>query len=55
MTEEPIKPKGEKQIFSWINRQGIMWKFKFYGFFKSFKFFEPYLIIILLSWEYSLY
>ena len=53
MSEEPIQ--REKQIFSWINKQGIMWKFKFYGFFKNLKFFEPYLIIILLSWEFNLY
>ena len=47
--------EGEKQIFSWINKQGIMWKFKFYGFFKNLKFFEPYLIIIFLSWEINLF
>jgi MFS family permease len=46
---------GEKEIISWIKNQGIMWKFKFYGFFKNLKFFEPYLIIILLSWDYNLY
>ena len=47
--------EGEKQIFSWINKQGIMWKFKFYGFFKNLKFFEPYLIIIFLAWEINLF
>ena len=56
MSEEPIEPKeGEKKIFSWVNKQGIMWKFKFYGFFKNLKYFEPYLLIILLSWEFNLY
>ena len=53
MSKEPIE--GEKQIFSWINKQGIMWKFKFYGFFKNLKFFEPYLIIIFLAWEINLF
>jgi len=53
MSKEPIE--GEKQIFSWINKQGIMYKFKFYGFFKNLKFFEPYLIIIFLSWEINLF
>ncbi|MHA1987302.1 MAG: MFS transporter [Promethearchaeota archaeon] len=53
MPTDPIE--GEKQIFSWINKQGIMWKFKFYGFFKNLKFFEPYLIIIFLAWEINLY
>ena len=56
MSEEPTEPiKGEKQIFAWVNKQGIMWKFKFYGFFKNLKFFEPYLIIILFSWGFNLY
>jgi MFS family permease len=32
-----------------------MWKFKFYGFFKNLKFFEPYLIIIFLAWEINLF
>jgi len=53
MSKEPIE--GEKQIFSWINKQGIMYKFKFYGFFKNLKFFEPYLIIIFLAWEINLF
>ena len=53
MSKEPLE--GEKQILSWIISQKIMWKFKFYGFFKNLKFFEPYLIIIFLSWEINLF
>ncbi|MHA1931222.1 MAG: MFS transporter [Promethearchaeota archaeon] len=53
MSKESIE--REKQIFSWVNKQRIMWKFKFYGFFKNLKFFEPYLIIIFLSWEIDLF
>lgn len=45
----------EKEIFKWINKQGIMWKFKFYGFFKNLKFFEPYLLLIFLAWEINLF
>ena len=49
MPEEPTEPmEGEKQIFAWVNKQGIMWKFKFYGFFKNLKFFEALLRSILV-------
>lgn len=37
-----------------ILKEPMMLKFRFYGFFKNLKFFEPYLLIILLSWGYSL-
>jgi MFS family permease len=47
--------QGEKEIFKWINKQGIMWKFKFYGFFKNLRFFEPYLLLIFLAWEINLF
>jgi MFS family permease len=47
--------EGEKETFKWINKQGIMWKFKFYGFFKNLKFFEPYLLLIFLAWEINLF
>ena len=53
MSTPPIE--GEKEIFKWINKQGIMWKFKFYGFFKNLKFFEPYLLLIFLAWEINLF
>jgi MFS family permease len=53
MSEVPIKE--EKEIFSWINKQRIMWKFKFYGFFKNLKFFEPFLLIIFLDWDINLF
>lgn len=46
---------SEEEIFKWINKQPIMWKFKFYGFFKNLKFFEPFLLIILLAWGVSLF
>ena len=56
MSKEPSETeKTEKEIFKWINKQGIMWKFKFYGFFKNLKFFEPYLLIIFLSWNINLF
>lgn len=47
--------EGEEEILKWVNKQGIMWKFKFYGFFKNLKFFEPYLVIIFLAWEINLF
>ena len=33
-----------------ILRDPLMWKFRFYGFFKNLRFFEPYLIIMLLAY-----
>ena len=50
-----MSKEEEKEIFKWINNQGIMWKFKFYGFFKNLKFFEPYILIIFLAWNISLF
>jgi len=47
--------EGETETLKWINKQRIMWKFKFYGFFKNLKFFEPYLLIIFLAWDINLF
>jgi MFS family permease len=38
----------------YIRHHPQVWKFKFYGFFKDLRFFEPYLLIILLAWGYDL-
>jgi MFS family permease len=46
---------SKSETISWIKSQKIMWKFRFYGFFKNLKFFEPYLLIILLSWGLNLF
>lgn len=46
---------SEDEIISWIKNQSLMWKFRFYGFFKNLKFFEPYLFIILLAWGLDLF
>lgn len=32
-----------------------MWKFKFYGFFKNLRFFEPFLLLIFLAWDVNLF
>jgi len=43
--EEKLKdPKIQK-----INNSKLMWKFRFYGFFKNLRFFEPFLLIMLLD------
>ncbi len=47
--------QAEKEIFERINKNPLMWKFKFYGFFKNLKFFEPFLLIIFLAWNVSLF
>ena len=38
-----------------IKKDGQIWKFCFYGFFKNLKFFEPYLLIYLMSMNLSLF
>jgi len=38
-----------------INNDKQIWKFRFYGFFKNLKFFEPYLLIYLLGMGLSLF
>jgi len=45
----------EKEVFDKIKSFSIMWKFRFYGFFKNLKFFEPYLMLLLLANEYSFF
>ncbi len=40
----------EKLIQKQILKEPLMWKFKFYGFFKNLRFFEPYLIIMLYEY-----
>jgi len=32
-----------------------MWRFKFYGFFKNLRFFEPFLLLIFLAWDVNLF
>jgi MFS family permease len=43
MTEETENKVIQKKIL----KDPLMWKFKFYGFFKNLRFFEPYLIVML--------
>ncbi|QEE17651.2 MFS transporter [Promethearchaeum syntrophicum] len=44
-TKEKLQdPKIQK-----INSSKLMWKFRFYGFFKNLRFFEPFLLIMLLD------
>ena len=44
MTEKNETKLIQKKIL----RNPLMWKFRFYGFFKNLRFFEPYLLIMLL-------
>jgi len=46
---------AEKEIFKRINSDPLMWKFKFYGFFKNLRFFEPFLLLIFLAWDVNLF
>jgi len=46
---------SDLEIYKRINSDPLMWKFKFYGFFKNLKFFEPFLLIIFLAWNISLF
>ena len=46
--------ENNRQVMHQILREPMMIKFRLYGFFKNLKFFEPYLLIILLAWGYSL-
>lgn len=41
-------PSQNKEIQKKILADPLMWKFRFYGFFKNLRFFEPYLIVMLL-------
>lgn len=38
-----------------IRKDGMMWKFNLYGFLKNLKFFEPYLVVHLLSLDLSFF
>ena len=40
----------QKKIQQQILKHPLMWKFRFYGFFKNLRFFEPYLIIMLYDY-----
>lgn len=44
MTESSLSKEIQKKILA----DPLMWKFRFYGFFKNLRFFEPYLIVMLL-------
>ncbi|MHA1200484.1 MAG: MFS transporter [Candidatus Heimdallarchaeaceae archaeon] len=41
---------NDKLVQKQILKNPLMWKFKFYGFFKNLRFFEPYLIIMLYDY-----
>jgi len=43
------------EIRSAIKKDRLIWKFNFYGFFKNLTFFEPYLLLFLLSKELNLF
>ena len=53
---EKIQPQliYTQEKFHEIKQKPHFWMFRAYGFLKNIKFFEPYLILILLSWELSL-
>ncbi len=38
-----------------IKSSKLMWKFRFYGFFKNLRFFEPFLLIMLINLGFSLF
>ncbi|MCK4896542.1 MAG: hypothetical protein KAS47_07010, partial [Candidatus Heimdallarchaeota archaeon] len=42
------KSSQNKDIQKKILADPLMWKFRLYGFFKNLRFFEPYLIVMLL-------
>ncbi len=44
MAESSLNKEIQKKILA----DPLMWKFRFYGFFKNLRFFEPYLLIMLL-------
>ncbi len=44
MTESSLNKEIQKKILT----DPLMWKFRLYGFFKNLRFFEPYLIVMLL-------
>lgn len=43
------EPLERKEIQKQITSESLMWKFRFYGFFKNLRFFEPYLIVMMLA------
>ena len=49
------KPPLSEQKLQHAMRSSLMWKFRFYGFFKNLRFFEPFLFIMLLRLEVSLF
>ncbi len=49
------EPEHIDDMESRIVNEPLMTKFQFYGFFKNLKFFEPYLLVILLSWGLNLF
>ena len=44
-----------KEVYKRIKRDLLIWKFGFYGLFKNLQFFEPYLLIYLLSMKLCLF
>jgi len=46
MTESSLNKEIQKKILT----DPLMWKFRFYGFFKNLRFFEPYLFVMLLAY-----
>jgi MFS family permease len=48
-------PPHSKQKLQHAMRSSLMWKFRFYGFFKNLRFFEPFLYIMLLALDISLF
>ena len=50
-----IHDKTQNEIHNTIKNDSQIWKFCFYGFFKNFKFFEPYLLIIFIAWGMDLF
>ncbi|MHA1821551.1 MAG: MFS transporter [Promethearchaeota archaeon] len=46
---------NDKELMMKIKKNPLVWKFCFYGFFKNLKFFEPYLLIIFITWGLNLF
>ncbi|MHA1230460.1 MAG: MFS transporter [Candidatus Helarchaeota archaeon] len=46
---------SQREIYKSIKKNRLVWKFSFYGFLKNLKFFEPYLLLILLYLGYNLF
>ncbi len=51
--QEKNKEKHDPNIQK-INSSKLMWKFRFYGFFKNLRFFEPFLLIMLMDKDIGL-